>query len=282
MLGIRKTVTALALTGAVTFGGLAATPAKADIIDLAFLVDSSTSIGASNWNIITAGLSQALGNLEATIGTDDTYRVTVVGFGTNAYQIVAPTEITSNAILDSVRSAVADYVYNTGAQFTNLGGAIDFLLGLFDARELSVGLGFVNVTTDGSPTVDAQGDTDATVVPNTGAENYAIHARDAALDAGWDSFSAEAIHGDAEEHTNFDWLHDEFVWPGPGTNAPPFPDPLEQGFVIEVQGFEQYAAAIDTKVRFLTGQIPEPASLSLLAIGLLGLAPSLTRRRRAC
>ena len=56
-----------------------AVPARAATIQLGFLLDSSGSIGAGNWGIITAGLANAI-TANIPIGGPDVYEISVVTF----------------------------------------------------------------------------------------------------------------------------------------------------------------------------------------------------------
>ena len=64
-----------------------ATPARAATIQLGFLLDSSGSIGAVNWGIITNGLASAI-NTHIPVGGLDTYEVSVVTFSSGTQTIV--------------------------------------------------------------------------------------------------------------------------------------------------------------------------------------------------
>ncbi|MEO7009720.1 MAG: hypothetical protein ABI156_11285, partial [Caldimonas sp.] len=70
---------------AIALAALASAPAKAEVVQLGFILDSSGSIGSSNWTAIVNGLSSAIGTL---IPLADplgiTYEISVVTFSTNA------------------------------------------------------------------------------------------------------------------------------------------------------------------------------------------------------
>lgn len=255
----------LVLTATLLLGGRA----NAALIDLAFLLDSSGSVGAANWNTIKGGLANAMLGLAPTIPTSDTYRVTVVGFGTTASTIVAPTLIDSNAAINNVRNSILVAPFTGG--YTNLGQAIELTSDLV-ADAGGVGLGLMNISTDGQPNVDQNGTTNNT----PGGEAYALAARDAAIAAGWDSFSVEAIGNNLD----INWLTNTFVYPQPGVLVPPnaIPDPLDNGFVIRVTSVAAYPAAISAKIQTIVAPTPEPATLALFSLGLLGLG--VARRKR--
>jgi hypothetical protein len=52
-----------------------------------------------------------------------------------------------------------------------------------------------------------------------------------------------------------------------------------QGFYIGVNDAQDYANAIGNKILTVTGQAPEPASIALLGVGILGLGAAVRRRR---
>jgi hypothetical protein len=67
------------------------------------------------------------------------------------------------------------------------------------------------------------------------------------------------------------------VFPQPGVLAPPFTDPAVQGFVLPVADFDQYGAAIASKIQAVTNT-PEPTTLGVGLIGL-GFAAKLRKSK---
>lgn len=242
---------AIALSGASI--GFNVEAARADIIDLGFSLDSSGSVGSANWNLVTSGLANALDEIPLT--GDDQYRISVVGFSSSAFDIVLPTILTSDN-LATVQSQI------TSAPFTSGSTCISCSIDLLTANKIATG-GFgnaslINISTDGEPNV---GNLDGSSL------------RESAIAAGWDGLSAEAIG-------SFDLgFLSNLVFPQPPliTDDPTeilTIDPFEQGFVLQVENFEDYEFAIADKVRAIPDgdKIPEPGTvLGLLAISGLGL-----------
>ena len=74
-----RTLSRLFAVAAFVVSLAAATPARAATIQLGFILDSSGSIGAGNWGILTNGLATAL-TTHIPLGGPNTYEISVVTF----------------------------------------------------------------------------------------------------------------------------------------------------------------------------------------------------------
>ncbi len=247
---LRRLLAALVVTLSLSGGS-----AYAAVIDLGFALDRSGSVGAANWTLVVGGLANAL-DLLPTSGANQ-YRVSVASFATTATVNVAPTIVTA-ANIAGIKAAITGIAFTGGV--TCISCAATALTNAFIGDGGFGDTSLLNISTDGVPVQDPQ--------PNGAVLRGTLVA------AGWDSISAEAIG-------NFSLAYlQALVHPNPGvtTNNPALlPNPLVQGFVLQVADFASYEAAIAAKVQRIVN-VPEPATMSLFGIALLGLGAA--RRRR--
>jgi hypothetical protein len=235
------------LVGAAAVLMVAVAPqAHAVSTQLGFMVDSSGSIGSSNFSTIRSGIANAFNNV---LPTDSSVEVTLVRFASSASTIVTPTVIDSAATRSAVASAVASMAYTSGGTcmscaFTTLTGAVSGSNNYDPAGEI-----IYNIATDGFPN----------------SQSSTLTARNAAIAAGVDEIDAEFIGSVGSSGYNF--LLNQLVYPQPGNVAPPDFSP---GFVTAVS-FAGFEDAFTSKLRQVI-DVPAPAPLLLMGIGLLGLA----------
>lgn len=223
------------------FGTASVAVASPDVeTQVAFCVDGSGSIDATEWNLMVNGLATAVED-PATLPQDSTVEITVVQFaGDTASLEVAPTVIDSQATANAVGAAIRGITKRGG--FTPTGAGIKM------AKEQIVGSPsfaeadrqLINLCTNGRPEPDAE-------------VQKAIDERNAAITAGIDQIDAECI---GVTQVWLEWTRDEIAYPEPGVIAPPYPDPPgSQGFVREVTDFNEFAEAIREKFEVI---IPPP------------------------
>ncbi len=260
--GIRKKILATAMVSVMAFGSMGlARDAHALNIDLGFMLDESGSVGLDNYDIAGDALAAALDLIPLEGDTANTYTIGVVSFGTNVQTLVPPT-VLSAASIAGIKSAITSDVYSGG--WTNMGGALDQIRNDFINAGGLGDLSLLNMTTDGVPCSSGS---------NCGnAHIPAIAAATATSVAGWDGLSFEAI-GDISTATILSMAY-PFA-PDPAvlvTNATLLPNPVDQGFVLKVADFGNYADAITAKVQLIVDEapppVPLPPALPLFAAGL--------------
>lgn len=234
--------------------------AHAANIDLAFIMDSSGSVGSSNFNSAMNSLGDALAS-SIPVGGTDTYRIGVVTFASGA-ALTSFETIDSQAKLNKVVNDVKNQSYVGG--LTNYQAAFNLTVSTFGALgDASI----VNMMTDGNSNLG-----------NTANGLAGLKG------AGFQSLSFESI-GNGADNTFLAGLG--FDTGGDGatilTDANQITDPLNDAFVLEVSGFgDAYDQAIKTKVqRIVTpGVVPLPTALPLLGGGIL-IMGFVGRRRKA-
>ncbi|MFT5486730.1 MAG: hypothetical protein ACI9JL_000176 [Paracoccaceae bacterium] len=247
---VAASVVALGLT-------FSAPAANAGVIQLGFIMDSSGSIGSSNWNTIKGALANAVNTLVPTTGA---YEISVVNFSSTAVTTVNHVLIDSVAARTSVANAInamnfLNSTTNMAAAFNAMGTALGGSMQMIDHS-------YVNLATDGVPYGGSN---------PTGA---AITARDALITGGVDNISIEAIGGGVDPA----FLQNQICYPGPCTVAPTYAFP-GNGFYIPVANAAAYASAIDNKLQVVTQQqVPEPGMALIVALGVVGIAAA---RRKA-
>lgn len=220
------------LTAAGLALGLMVSGAQAVTIDLGFAIDESGSVSgnaqAGELGLLRGGLAAALNQIPSVGASDNpnTYRISVVSFAGSARVLIPPTVITdrSRALIQSTLRRAPRL---SGS--TNIASAIDLLTRTLCPGGCEAATTLFNIATDGANGGDPT-----------------VNANPAALAAGVDGISYEAIGGGlaAEDIA-------QFAFPGPAVvvrDLDELPNPTETSFVIELDNFSGFAAAVDAKV----------------------------------
>lgn len=250
---LSTTVAASVVALSLAFGAPAA---KAGVIQLGFIMDSSGSIGSGNWNTMKSALSNAVNTL---VPTNGAYEISVINFSNTVITEVNHVLIDSVAARTSVANAINAMTFIGST--TNLAGAFNAMGAALGGSTETIDYSYVNLATDG--------------VPYGGANpvGNAITARNNLIAAGVDNISIEAIGGGVDPA----FLQNDICYPGPCTIAPTFSFP-GNGFYIPVADAAGYASAIDNKIQVVTQQVPEPGMVLIVALGVVGIAAA---RRKA-
>ncbi len=234
------------------------------VTQLGFALDASGSVSASNYNLLRSGLSAALAGLPV----DGTIEITVVSYSTGNLTVVAPTVLTA-ATLPTIQAAINNHSKSDGG--TNTSGAITGLTSLLtgsvnfgDAGTKSI----INLATDGAP--NSQADAEAAAL--------------ASAAAGIDALSIEAIGSGVSSGSALANMQ-KIAFPGPAillpVNSTSIPNPIGQSWVVPVSDFNALAPVLAAKVQAAVNppnQVPEPGSIALLAIAMVGMTVAMRRR----
>ncbi len=247
---MKKTLISMMLAAGFGYAGTAlATPVA---LELALLVDVSSSVNSTEYNLQKQGYINAFKDaaVQAAIASrTNGIAVTYIEWSSSAQQaqLVGWSHLTdaasSNLFADAIAATVRASSGNTAP-----GSALNYVVPKFENN------GFESLR----QVIDVSGDGAQNAGDNTAA------ARDAALAAGIDAINGLPILGEAGL---MNWYENNIKG---GAGA----------FVIAASSFDTFENAVKTKIgREIRNDIPAPATLALLGLGLSGLAA--VRRRKA-
>jgi hypothetical protein len=257
----------LIAAGAVASMSLASA-VNANVIDLAFIMDESGSVGSSNYGAAMDSLASALESSLANSPTD-TYNVTVISFAASA-SVVASATIAPNTSSANIKTVLGDGIRGDA----HTGGLTCYSCAFGLLSDSSGDFGIINMMTDGDPTAG-----------DTSTSGLLADVADLRDNGNWDSLSFEAV-GTGASDSLLQALAFDTAGTGPQlalTDPNDITDPLNESFVLAVSDFgTAYDAAISTKVQRIVDPGPAPIPLPAAAWMLLaGIGALFGLRRRA-
>jgi len=230
-------------------------------VELALLVDISPSIDNHEYNIQKQGYVNAFRNStlvdNIASGAIGSIAVTYIEWsGASQQQVVVGwTEIfdvtSANNFADAIDNSIRSFASTNNG--TAPGSAINFSVTHFGTETGAIGNGFESTR----QVIDVSGDGEQNRGDNT------FSARNTALSLGIDSINGLAILNDEEPGLRT-WYTQNIVG---GDNA----------FLEVTDGFDNFGEIVGRKINREVSAVPEPTTLALLAMGMLGM----TLRRKA-
>lgn len=146
--GFRTALLAAVVMGVASVA--APSQARADIIQLGFILDDSGSITTGEWSTIRNGLASAIQNV-VPVGGLNTYEISVVKFSNNATVVVDAVLIDSIATRNAVATTAGAMSQSAG--FTNYAAGFNVMLDTItgSANYQPSVIQYINFATDGVP-----------------------------------------------------------------------------------------------------------------------------------
>jgi len=224
-----------------------------DIIQLAVILDGSTSISSADWTIMKDGLSEAIKNEDIFPYEDGRAELTLIQFG--GWSPLAQVEISPVIITDDEFDPegyyldIANHIQNIGqiGGYTPMGCGIRLATDqLHDNGNFSIDKRqIILLVTDGEPNcVWIPGTYSASSGSVSQGKTSAEEARTYLIDNlemndENDEFDSLAVGSGPD----IPWLNNSIVWPEPGYIAPPYDNGT--GWVSQVETWDEFSDAIE-------------------------------------
>lgn len=256
---MKKTLIAIAMAGAMASGAAQAVPVA---LELSLVIDVSGSVNATEYDLQRQGYANAFldptvqANILSFAGSGG-IAVNVIQFSTDAAQAIAWTQLTTATDINNFSAALAAMARNG-----SIGSATDVEDGMLAGVGSFAGNGFegdrlvVDVSGDGQQNTDP-GCTLASS-PNPQVACAATQTVRNNAFANGIRINGLAIEGDFGATGVTDWFN---------LNVR-----TSDGFVLTASSFDQFEAAVITKIGREVQLVPEPGSLALFGLGALALA----------